>query len=164
MPPKPLADPKLVYEQGLRFLAAESRLRAPANADDFGRILGIPSAVLNTLADELFLKAMLLIEGKEPPRTHNLAKLFQLLDSDTQIKIEILWDASALANKHNFAKHEARHGITIPRDLKITLDSCGDFFEKGRYIYEDPNAVKFWLSDLPPVLKSVVLTLKPEWK
>jgi HEPN domain len=164
MSPRPLVDPKLVYEQGLRFLVAESRLRSPANVDDFGKILGIPAAVLNALADELFLKAMLLIEGKTSPRTHNLAKLFQLLEPDTKTRIEILWDASALANKHNFAKHEARHNITVPRDLRSALDSCGDFFEKGRYIYEDPSSVRFWLSDLPPILKSVVLTLKPEWK
>ncbi|MCC2651920.1 MAG: hypothetical protein K0R61_5405 [Microvirga sp.] len=32
-----------------------------------------------------------------------------------------------------------------------------------RYVYEDPSAAKFYIIDLPRVVRFAILELKPEW-
>jgi HEPN domain-containing protein len=149
----------------MRFWIAEDRLRRTVSADD--KITGwimMPAVVLSAFADELFLKCLLLLEGKTPPDIHHLAELFNKLEQTTKDMIEAGWNAAVQANEHEFAENERKLNITIPRDLPTALADCGDTFRLMRYIYDDPLAVKFYIIDLPQVLRDVILARKPEWK
>lgn len=76
--------------------------------------------VLQAFGVEVALKGVLRKVGKEPPRTHNLAKLYRLLPDQTQRQLSYAFTA-----------------IAEGRNLKDTLGKHARDFEAWRYLEED---------------------------
>ena len=116
-------DPKRIYQHGCSFLTASLR------ADEMVPIPGSPGKfqaplivgiVLRAFALELYMKALLAIEGKKC-KSHNLKVIFQSLSSDTQGLL-----------KENFQENE----------FDTALDAISNAFEEWRYFYEsDENFI-----------------------
>ena len=129
----------------------------------------MPSVVLSVFAAELFLKCLLLMEGKTPPNAHHLGKLFNLLSAEAKERITKMWDHSTFIRRKEFEANERKletvvPGIKIPRDLPTALNDCGGAFNRMRYLYEDPNNIKFYIIDFPEILRRYILKLRPGWK
>jgi hypothetical protein len=114
--------------------------------------------VLEAFAIELLLKSVLLSEGTEPGKTHDLAALFRSLHPNTKRKIVDVWDAGpciqleAVCNQKGF-----------PSDLPNALVTCGKAFEKLRYAHEDPDNVIFYLGALPRLLQDHISLAHSDW-
>jgi hypothetical protein len=169
-PPRTPPDAKAVFDHALRFAVADDHLRRSAAGNaTLANWVVMPSCVMAVFAAELFLKCIILIEGEAPPDAHHLRKLFDLLSDDAKAQITKMWDHSMFIRRKEFEENERKlqplmPGIKIPRDLLSALDDCGDTFKKMRYLYEDPNNIKFYIIDFPEILRRYVLKLKPAWK
>ena len=51
----------------------------------------------------------------------------------------------------------------IERNLQKALEGASRAFELLRYSYEGPPAISFFIGDLPTVLGTVAVEIKPEW-
>jgi hypothetical protein len=114
--------------------------------------------VLEAFAIELLLKSLLLLEGTEPSKTHNLAALFRMLHPNTRRNIVDVWDAGPLAQLDAFCNE-----LGLPSDLPSALVKCGSAFENLRYAHEDPNKPVFYLGALPRLLQDRISGLHPDW-
>jgi len=157
-------DPKKVFDQAERFRIADRLLRSDRFKMQVTEVIMLPAIVLSAFSSELFMKCMLLLEGGKLERTHNLHCLFGKLTPSTQDKIAALWDAEIATDKEQLDQLQAAAGVPVPRDLDGVLRACGDAFTAIRYEYEDPLRANFLMSELPPMLKEVVLVGRPDWK
>jgi hypothetical protein len=155
-------DPFDVFKQALDFMLCDEILRRTDSPHQMAIVVR-PTIVLSAFASELFLKCLLLIEGKGRHHGHDLHVLFKKLSKQTQERIESKWD---FPTKHAdaIAISERTSGQKMPTDFNSALDRCGKAFKYMRYIYEDSLSTEFYLSDLPRMLHAVILELKPEWK
>lgn len=119
---------------------------------------GFPTLVLEAFSIELLLKCLLLLEGKEVPRTHRLAVLFREIGCKTKRKIVESWDTEARPMLVRFCQTKK-----LPTDLPNALVRCDRAFEQLRYGYEDPDAMVFYLGGLPPILIDTVKSLRDGW-
>lgn len=85
----------------------------------------IPAAVLKAFSAELGLKAILIMEGKEPGNIHNLQKLYEMQNSETKINIR------DTALKY---LNEKSSNLSIDFDKELYL-IANDFVDL-RYFYE----------------------------
>lgn len=123
-----------------------------------------PQIVLSAFSSELFLKCLYSIESeRSPPRGHNLKTLFKELSLPRRKKIIELWDAYAATREPFWCAAEQTVGQALSRDFLDVLDEGARGFEKMRYAYED-EAFRFRLADLPGMLRTVVLEVRPEWE
>jgi hypothetical protein len=134
-------------------------IRERSNPNAF--FMAQPSMVLSAFAIELFLKCLLLLEGKEVDRIHTLNVLFRRLSHKQKRRIEEAWDKEARPKVDMLSK---RFDLGHPSDLPNALVRCGRAFEHMRYAYEDPDRQVFYLGDLTPILWHIILELRPEWK
>ena len=134
-----------------------------------GRLLAVPN--LLSLATEIALKAWQCREQlKAPERTHDLLKLFQSLEPDTQEMLEArmrkvsphsVWtEASGVQNlspdvQDMFAAR--RHPL---RDI---LRSHSDANMLWRYIYEEPEA-KFETGEIDRALTVIIDAYEKRWR
>lgn len=155
--PKPVPDPKKVYQHAMRFLATDGFLRTHAGKDEKVAFwCQHPSMVISSFASELLLKCLLILEGKIPPDKHNLETLFKLLEPPLQADIRARWDADQQRRKADIDANEQRMGVTIPRDLPTALADCSDAFLLLRYLYEDPMKASFYITFFPVILRDVI--------
>jgi hypothetical protein len=96
-------------------------------------------------------------------------RLFDLLSVEARNQITKMWDHSVFLRRREFEENERKlapvmPGIKIPRDLPTALHDCGDAFNRMRYLYEDPNNIKFYIIDFPEILRRYILKLRPSWK
>ena len=153
------AKARAVYRHASGFLLADVVLRRQAEADPaLAEIVKFAGMVTNVFASELFLKCLLLLDGKGESREHNLKKLYDQLDETTKKKILAEWVKMLSETPGQLEQQEQRFGVTIPRDLETSLSECGDAFVLLRYIYiyEEPRGAAFYITQLPLVLKNVV--------
>lgn len=136
--------------------------------------MGPPAIVMSAFASELLLKCLHLLEGQTAPEgVHRLNVLFRTLPDRRKRRIKELWDDGAVQREitfiqmENLFRTEPRMAelaqFRFPRGLDTALKECGDAFVKMRYIYEDHAKSAFYIPDLPRILVSAVLELKPEW-
>lgn len=85
----------------------------------------IPVAVLKAFSAELGLKAILIMEGKEPGNIHNLKKLYEMQNSETKINIR----NTALIN---FNEKFPNLSIDFDKELYLIANNFVDL----RYFYE----------------------------
>jgi len=155
-------NPFDVFKQALDFMLCDETLRRTDSMHQMA-IVARPSIVLSAFASELFLKCLLLIEGKGTHNCHDLHVLYKKLSPQAQTLIASKWDfPTRRAAEIAFAEMES--GQKMPTDLDSALIRGGNAFKKMRYIYEDPLGTDFYLIDLPRILHDVILALKPEWK
>jgi HEPN domain-containing protein len=118
-----------------------------------------PSMVLSAFAIELFLKCLLLLEGKEIDRIHTLNVLYRRLSHNRKRRIEEVWEKEA---RPKVDMLNQQFGLGWPSDLPNALVTCARAFERMRYGYEYPDQ-PFYLGELPPILWRTILELRPEW-
>lgn len=124
----------------------------------------IPGMVLSSFTSELFMKCLILIEGKSPKDEHHLSRLFEMLHSNTKEQLRSLWSAEVAWNELEFQENERKFNATIPRDLDSALMDCGNSFVLMRYLYEDPKRAKFYIVDLPSALRNLIRERMPSWE
>ena len=98
--------------------AARSLEQRRINPTQFQMLL-IPSVVCSAFSIELGIKAILLRSG-QPPKTHNVAKLFRILPPAIQDQV-----VSACGKPR--------------QDFDAALEEVAELFEEWRYIYEMEN-------------------------
>lgn len=161
-----------IFIHATKFALADRHLRDAALHDaEANTTFRMPGMVLSAFASELFLKCLLVIEGKEipgwrnkasnpnarPRDPHHLKNLFELLPRGTQFRVGDYWDFKVSERHDQLREIEIRDQVKIPRDLPTALAECGGAFVGLRYIYEDPSRTNFYITDLPDVLHDVVL-------
>jgi hypothetical protein len=149
-------DPKSVFDLACKFAAAEAHLRHKSNPK--AGYMASPSMVMSAFTIELFLKCLLLLDGKEFKRIHRLDGLYQKLGRSQKRRIEKAWDKEARPKIIQITKQ-----LGHPSDLPNALVTCGRAFEHMRYGYEDPDRQIFYLGDLPPILWRAIVDIRPEW-
>jgi len=163
MPKKPKKTSQKVDSQELfyhatRILSADWHLRHALPPQTDKLMVAQGSMILNAFASELFIKCILLIEGKTPPPTHKLDVLFRQVGHKTKRNIEAIWDAQA---RPKLTHMSVNHGH--PLDLPNAIVTCANSFERLRYHYEDPSKTFFYIGELPEILHRIILEIKPEW-
>lgn len=162
----PLSVPPIqIYNQANNFYLANIRLRGNDHPFEHLKAFAGPSLVLCAFSAELFLKCIECIETGSFNKGHNLKNLFHRLSKPTQRRIEELWDADAERNAGARELIKEKFGEEIPPDLDWALASGARGFEELRYSFDPANAKsKFFLSELPRMLRDVTLEMKPEWR
>ncbi len=161
-------DPALIFLQADGFsraynMLADQRHLSPSEA----ATIGYPQIVISAFAIELYLKCLICIETGKAPRGHHLKQLFDRLSPETRRRICAIWDGEVKTRRASLwdAMEASSPTATgpVPRALPEAL-ACGNkAFEKVRYIYEGNNAdVIFILTDLPTVLRRVIVDKRPE--
>ena len=133
-----------------------------------GRFLAVPN--LLSLATEIALKAWQCREQqKAPERTHDLLKLFQNLEQDTQEMLEArmrkvspdsVW-ADALRMQNLSPLEQEMLGAKM-HPLRDVLRSHSDANMLWRYIYEEPEA-KFETGEIDLALTVIIDAYEKRW-
>jgi len=118
--------------------------------------------VLSAFAIELYLKCLRRLEGNSVPQTHNLKALFRDLSPHTKGRVQQLWSAYAPSQEPMWQAIEKETGNKIPRDFIDLLAISSKAFIELRYLHEDDSG-SFFVGDLPPMLKQVILERVPIW-
>jgi hypothetical protein len=134
------------------------------NADHIDKIAH-PATTISAFTSELYLKCLLVLLSGKLVGTHNLWKLFNEVEPLTRKRVEELWDAhiwkqDRLRFLGRLEAEIARE--PVPRDLGWALRAGSLAFQEARYLYEEPD-LKFILSDLQGVLRTVILEICPDW-
>lgn len=162
--PKRIPDPHDVYLHATRFLVADSILRKSfKKRPSPKKWVSYPAMVNSAFASELFLKCLLILEGKSPPGTHDLETLFSSLNAAHKARIRALWKAKQPGRERALATVERENGKTIPRDLVGALRDCANAFELIRYMHESPKKAKFYLTFFPIHVRDVIRQVRPDW-
>lgn len=149
-----------IYDHADRFLITETQLRKLIDADPkIASVVQFPGMVICAFACELYLKCLLVIEGKKPAKDHNLAKLFGRLEASNKEKIEAEWGRMLVVTGEQIKGFEEKFNVEVPRDLATALADCGNAFEVLRYLYEGKKA-NFYITHFPQVLRRVIQKLQ----
>lgn len=105
-------------------------------------ILGPSHAVTAALALELYFKCLIALEtGENPPRGHNLEKLFNKISKDGQTNIRQRFDNPQLPSEID-QRNQIKNLPNVPDDIDRTFNFDGILrrsaraFERFRYVYE----------------------------
>jgi hypothetical protein len=170
--PRTGLDPLKIFQHATGFHNCYLRLLnsvptdAPAEIkeQDMG-IISMPTMALSAFTSELYLKCLLCVETAGVPDGHNLKMLFGLLQAPIKREIDDLWDAH-IRQPHKLIMIEQMRtlpkGENLRLDLRYALDVGADSFLDLRYFYEKEQ-VFFLLSDLPTLLRIVILKRFPGW-
>jgi hypothetical protein len=153
-------DPKVLFDHASKFLYADEYiLRGKHITAQQVELIAQPSMVISAFTIELFLKCILLLEEQEVPDIHSLSGLFKRISHKRKRRIDELWERHARPFLAGFATSQG-----VPTDLSNALFQCSLAFQRLRYAYETNfQGVKFYLGDLPRILRNVILEIKPEW-
>ena len=133
-----------------------------------GRLLAVPN--LLSLATEIALKAWLCWEQKAPERTHDLLKLFQSLEQNTQEMLEArmrkvsphsVW--AGQPGMQNLGPFEQEMFAAKMHPLRDILRSHSDANMRWRYIYEEPEA-KFETAEIDRALTVIIDAYEAKWR
>lgn len=112
-----------------------------------GKFVAVP--VLLTLATEIALKALQCQERQaKPDRCHDLLKLFEGLEKDTQVR---------LAEKLPEVLHPIPGAPPVEPGVKATLNFHRKVFEEWGYLYESGRG-EFQTTELDKVLTAIIET------
>jgi hypothetical protein len=133
--------------------------------------LGFVSVLYSALALELYLKALIAIEGKIVPRNnHNLWKLFTILSRENQTLLRTEANAALEDQKVRLEKIRANPNApellkNAPTGFNATLKKCSDVFTEFRNFMEPDAKPGGWYAD--PILAAAhraLLKLNPAWE
>lgn len=166
-PSKAGIDPRDIFQHAVRFHWTNERIRRakiPKGHEKTVFLLsGAPAMVLNALASELYLKCLCCIDRGEVPEGHDLEALYNQLPQLRRASIEAIWDHSIRQRSKTIDHRDRALGVAIPRDLPTALHECRLSFLDLRYQYEDPARVRFYIEELPAILRAVILVIQPTW-
>lgn len=155
-------DAFAIYKHAVGFLTADSHLRSFKDVST-QFLCGPAAVVLSAFASELFIKCLLTLDSKSWGNDHNLHRLYKRLNEHVRRKIEQKWLAYS-QNKKYFVIIENGVAKAPKSDLEGALKDCGDAFVAMRYVYEDPKKSNYYISELPIILREVILEEQPNWK
>ena len=94
-----------------------------------------PMVTCSAFSLELYLKCLILIEGNESEKSHDLERLFSSLAGESQIAIRTNYQKCAI---HETAKLFAARGMPPhpSTDFDFVLHASASAFENFRYAYE----------------------------
>lgn len=152
---------KRIARHAFRYEIADAVLRTAAEKDpDGGTSYAFPGMTLSAFAAELYLKALIRLEGSDPPKKHNLAELFDLLSPETQHALEREW--SSETHQERLQEAARAHNAVVPEGLRAALLECGDAFVAIRYIFDGGDA-RFYLTFLPKMARTVIMEKTGWW-
>jgi hypothetical protein len=126
-----------------------------------------PVMMIQAFSIELFLKTIICIErnGFVPPQ-HHLKWLFSQLSPRVQQRITEEWDTKMVPlRKSLWDELDTKFPHKFARDLPTILARANRAFEQLRYNYEGHRDLEFHTGlELPRVLITVILELKPEFR
>jgi hypothetical protein len=152
-----LARAKTTFIQACRFVFAHERLKL-STPDTALTAVMLPAMVMEAFAIELLLKTLLLMEGKEPSKVHELEKLYRRLHVETQRALAVEWDRGPRVQLGKFADQQ-----NLPTELPLALEKCSSAYAILRYAHEDPNKCVFYLGALPRMLQDFIEVRQPDW-
>jgi len=121
-----------------------------------------PACAVAALATELLLKSLISDEGLNAvPRSHDLERLYGLIEQATKVDIEAQW--GELMKLPEMAER-LRQSPSHKMELGACLTESKDAFENYRHIYEPSRQVAFTVGSLPHLLRNIILTMHPEWR
>ena len=94
----------------------------------------------------------------QPAKTHDLAKLFGMLQPKSKNAIIKKWDSGPRPRIEPWA-----HAAGLPADLPNALVRCSDSFQEMRYAFEDFDRVVFYLDGLPRLLLELIAEAEVNW-
>jgi HEPN domain len=153
-----IARAKAVFIQACRFVKARESIQRSSGAKHVELDLIYPMLTLEAFAIELFLKSFILQQGIEPPKSHNLGKLFRQLHPNIKRSIVDKWDNGPRKQIEQLGRQQK-----FPTDLPNALVKCSDGFQELRYAFENPEDIIFYLGALPRLLLEVAADRRPEW-
>lgn len=138
-----------------------------------------PSFVCEAFSLELFLKALILVEGSEYKPTHDLEKLFNQLSTESKTIIKSQTElrfAQMNVQRIRVQQYmEQTKGVPLtqaetiqPLDFDSALHSSRAAFEAIRYIHEtptgDPERINWTGQPILHATRERILALKPAWR
>ena len=164
-------NPQKIFEHAGKFQWTNERLRKTDVATSEKEVwyLGDPCLVISALASELYLKCLLVIFDtpfKEFRYLHELDKLYGKLPEQIRERIKTLWDQDIWVQGKRELLDEFQTKIAkapIPRDFSTLLKFGANTFVDLRYVYEKPRNINNVISDLPQILRRVIIEIYPEW-
>ncbi len=167
---KPQIDPQKIFEHAECFYQSWAVLHTmfvenvSAKNHYAAVTLAEPVTVVGALTTELFLKCLLCIETGKMSRDHDLKKLFDMLSTETRIRIKNSWEIAAVRRSEEWDRIE-KLGLKMPRDLPSALAKGSEAFNRIRYSYEgNTEGVHWYLEDLPALLEKQILEMKPGYE
>jgi len=158
------ADPRRILQCAEEFRRAGIKLEGDARIGEHMTDLHVlnPMAVCFAFAFEIYLKFLIKkTTATEPPFTHNLRELFDLLPADISDKIKQKWEnphPNMAAQRAEFAK---RLGKNHPGFDEI-LNRESNIFQKLRYPYHYEGGDWTWLgADIMECTRRVIYELFP---
>jgi HEPN domain-containing protein len=159
---KPI-DPLATFLNAERFKAAAACLSMLLRQQDW-RELFIPMHVNAAFALELYLKALLILNGKDVPQAHHHGHLFRALSKPICAPIAKRFAAYSKNDEELLwmAKQDARYS----GDLESILDDSGDVFKTLRYIHRDglPSKMRFSPNITLRFFRDELIALQPSWE
>ena len=162
-----MPDPFKIYMNAERYRIADAALRSD-HYRDIQTSVAAPAMVLSAFAAELYFKCIIALETeKQLPQTHDLDALYRKLTPTSRKRLDDLWGvlaASPLMARVCEAMFVTT-GERVPTDLAWYLKNGANAFVRLRYTHEDDGiGTSFMLVDLPEMLRTIVLEMKPEWR
>jgi hypothetical protein len=124
---------------------------------------GFPIEVNLAFSAELFIKSMLLRDGINYGRTHQIKVLFERLAPEHHSAIEKRFDAEVKKNEY-ISRIEAGNPV-MQFKLNKVLEAGNNAFDEWRYIFEerDFTVYSFGLEELAKALRGHVQDIEPSW-
>lgn len=154
-------DARKIFNHAERFHWTDDYVRRH-NDQRIAEIVLLPTMVLAAFAAELFLKCLHCIDSNDVPPGHSLKQLYSDLPKLRRDSIVAYWNGMMADQKEMLDQRDKNYGTNIPRDLDTAIAELDCGFENLRYVYEN-HQFKFYVSDLPTVLRTVILQIQPTW-
>ncbi|WFU41793.1 hypothetical protein QA640_04585 [Bradyrhizobium sp. CB82] len=125
-----------------------------------------PVISVGAFTTELFLKCLICIQGDDAPPHHDLKRLFELLNDETQARIQRMWEAEVVVKRRADWEGLKKFGLEVPDDLPSALAKGAKAFQRYRYSYEEgsTDGLHYYLEDLSALLERIVLEMRPTFE
>jgi hypothetical protein len=140
------------FEIAMRLLIKANHENAVSLPREF--FVAVPMVVCHSFAAELFLKCLLLIEGKQA-RGHHLGELFDALSPDHRSRIQ---------QRYSSTETRPPHDTWMVREV---LTRNGDAFTEWRYLNEgtpNPQSAMYITALVLPSIKEIIWQEVPSLK
>ena len=127
-----------------------------------GLIFSLPHIVLKAFATEAYLKALIMVEGKAPPKIHNLLLLFDELDLESKKLIQRWWNKKCAPELAKARKHQDDI-VKVPKTMRGALSQAADAFVEWRYVGSG-SYIGFMILGFPLLVRRRILEKMPEWR